>query len=110
MEEKKTISTVGELRKALEQYSDDMPFMCVNFGTVKLKSGKDYEFQTPIEAIKVSTHNLCQEDKYGFMQDVVTLEVEYPEIDIADCADGALSEEELEKLADEQAKAKEFAA
>lgn len=110
MEEKKTISTVGELRKALEQYSDDMPFICVTFGTEKLKSGKDLEYQLPLEVIKVSADKLCQEDKYGFMQDVVTLEVEYPEIDSADSEDGALSEEELEKLADEQAKAKEFAA
>ena len=110
MEEKKTISTVGELRKALEQYSDDRPFMCVTFGTQKLESGKDLEYQLLLEVLKVSTDKLCQEDKHGFMQNVVTLEVEYPEIDIDDSEDGALSEEELEKIADEQAKAKEFAA
>ena len=84
--------------------------MCVTLGTQKLESGKDLEYQLLLEVLKVSTDKLCQEDKHGFMQDVVTLEVECPETDLDDIEAGALSEEQLNEIADEQAKAKEFAA
>lgn len=72
------INTVGELRKALEKYSDDKTLEIIRIDDLSEEQQKEFEFKEaiiPHNIVDIRDDELIQENIDGAVESIVTIQI-----------------------------------
>lgn len=72
------ITTVGELRKALEKYSDDKTLEIIRIDDLSEEQQKEFEFKEaiiPHNIVDIRDDELIQENIDGAVESIVTIQI-----------------------------------